>query len=90
MFGFVVLPITFLGGTYYQWTKLSPVKIGSIPVVAGARADQPVDLRQRRATGGCHQTRRTCTSTSCTRRCSVFCAVFLTLGIRGFKRRVLA
>ena len=29
MFGFVVLPLTFLGGTYYQWTRLSPVKIGS-------------------------------------------------------------
>ncbi len=28
MFGFVILPITFLGGTYYQWTKLAPVKIG--------------------------------------------------------------
>ena len=28
MFGFVVLPLTFLGGTYYQWTRLSPVKIG--------------------------------------------------------------
>jgi ABC-2 type transport system permease protein len=28
MFGFVILPITFLGGTYYQWTRLSPVKIG--------------------------------------------------------------
>jgi ABC-2 type transport system permease protein len=29
MFGFVVLPITFLGGTYYEWTKLAPVQIGS-------------------------------------------------------------
>ena len=28
MFGFVVLPITFLGGTYYQWTRLAPVEIG--------------------------------------------------------------
>jgi len=28
MFGFVVLPITFLGGTYYQWTRLAPVKLG--------------------------------------------------------------
>jgi len=28
MFGFVVLPITFLGGTYYQWDRLSPVKVG--------------------------------------------------------------
>jgi ABC-2 type transport system permease protein len=30
MFGFVVLPLTFLGGTYYQWTKLSPVQVGGI------------------------------------------------------------
>jgi ABC-2 type transport system permease protein len=29
MFGFVVLPITFLGGTYYEWTRLGPVKVGS-------------------------------------------------------------
>ncbi len=28
MFGFIVLPITFLGGTYYEWSRLAPVKIG--------------------------------------------------------------
>jgi ABC-2 type transport system permease protein len=28
MFGFIILPITFLGGTYYPWTHLAPVKIG--------------------------------------------------------------
>ena len=28
MFGFIILPVTFLGGTYYQWTRLSPVKVG--------------------------------------------------------------
>lgn len=28
MFGFIILPITFLGGTYYQWTRLAPVRIG--------------------------------------------------------------
>ncbi|MDD5191423.1 MAG: ABC transporter permease [Dehalococcoidales bacterium] len=28
MFGFIVLPLTFLGGTYYPWTTLSAVKIG--------------------------------------------------------------
>jgi ABC-2 type transport system permease protein len=28
MFGFIILPITFLGGTYYGWTRLAPVKIG--------------------------------------------------------------
>ena len=30
MFGFVVLPLTFLGGTYYQWTRLAPVQVGGI------------------------------------------------------------
>jgi ABC-2 type transport system permease protein len=28
MFGFIILPITFLGGTYYEWTRLAPVTIG--------------------------------------------------------------
>jgi ABC-2 type transport system permease protein len=28
MFGFIILPITFLGGTYYSWTKLAPVEVG--------------------------------------------------------------
>ena len=31
MFGIVILPLTFLGGTYYAWTTLEPVKVGSIP-----------------------------------------------------------
>ncbi len=30
MFGFVVLPLTFLGGTYYQWTRLAPVQLDGI------------------------------------------------------------
>lgn len=29
MFGVVVIPMTFLGGTYYAWTSLAPVKLGS-------------------------------------------------------------
>ncbi len=28
MFGFIILPVTFLGGTYYEWTRLSPIKVG--------------------------------------------------------------
>jgi len=27
MFGFIILPITFLGGTYYSWTKLASVTL---------------------------------------------------------------
>lgn len=28
MFGFIVLPLTFLGGTYYPWTTLAAIKVG--------------------------------------------------------------
>jgi ABC-2 type transport system permease protein len=28
MFGFIILPITFLGGTYYEWSRLAPVTLG--------------------------------------------------------------
>ena len=31
MFGFIILPITFLGGTYYEWSRLAPVTIGGWP-----------------------------------------------------------
>ena len=27
MFGFIVLPLTFLGGTYYAWSSLAPVQV---------------------------------------------------------------
>jgi len=30
MFGFIILPITFLGGTYYSWTKLAPVTVDGV------------------------------------------------------------
>ncbi len=30
LFGIVILPMTFLGGTYYSWTTLAPVQVGSI------------------------------------------------------------
>jgi ABC-2 type transport system permease protein len=31
MFGFIVLPITFLGGTYYPWTALGAIKVRGFP-----------------------------------------------------------
>ncbi|MDQ6784595.1 MAG: ABC transporter permease [Actinomycetota bacterium] len=31
MFGFIVLPMTFLGGTYYTWTSLHHVQVAGIP-----------------------------------------------------------
>jgi ABC-2 type transport system permease protein len=29
LFAMIILPMTFLGGTYYSWTTLAPVKIGA-------------------------------------------------------------
>src|SRR4051795_6761950 len=31
MFGIIILPLTFLGGTYYAWTALEPVKAAGFP-----------------------------------------------------------
>ena len=31
LFGIIVLPLTFLGCTYYSWTSLNPIKVGNVP-----------------------------------------------------------
>ena len=55
MFGFVVLPITFLGGTYYQWTRLAPVKVGGWHWLQTVVLDQPAHLRERGDAGRLHR-----------------------------------
>jgi ABC-2 type transport system permease protein len=55
MFGFVILPITFLGGTYYEWTRLAPVKIGAWHWLQTIVLDQSADLRERGHARGLHQ-----------------------------------
>jgi ABC-2 type transport system permease protein len=88
MFGFVVLPLTFLGGTYYQWTKLAPVQVGGIHwlqiivlvnpliyVAEGMRAAlTPIPHMSLWAVYPV---------------LVAFCAGFLTLGLRSFRKRVL-
>jgi ABC-2 type transport system permease protein len=88
MFGFVVLPLTFLGGTYYQWTRLSPVTVDGfhwlqtlvlinplIYVAEGMRAG---------LTGASHMHLYIIYPVLIG-----FCAVFLAVGLRNFRRRVL-
>jgi ABC-2 type transport system permease protein len=88
VFGFVVLPLTFLGGTDYQWTKLSPVEVYGIHwlqilvlvnplvyVAEGMRAG---------LTEASHMPLYVIYPVL-----AGFCAVFLTLGLRNFRRRVL-
>ena len=89
MFGFIVLPITFLGGTYYQWTKLSPVHIGSFHWLQVLVLVNPLIY----VTEGM---RAALTESSHMHlyvvypMLSAFFVVFLTLGLRNFRRRVLA
>jgi ABC-2 type transport system permease protein len=88
MFGFVVLPITFLGGTYYQWTRLAPVRIGGFHWLQSLVLVNPLIYVAEGLRAGF-------TETSHMHLYVIypvviaFCALFLTLGIRGFRRRVL-
>jgi ABC-2 type transport system permease protein len=89
MFGFVVLPLTFLGGTYYQWTRLSPVQLAGVHwlqilvlinpliyVTEGMRAG---------LTEASHMPLYVIYPVLV-----AFCATFLALGLRSFRRRVLS
>jgi ABC-2 type transport system permease protein len=89
MFGFVVLPLTFLGGTYYQWTRLSPVQVGGIHWLQIVVLVNPLIYVNEGMRAGL-------THASHMHLYIVypvligFCATFLTLGLRKFRGRVLS
>jgi ABC-2 type transport system permease protein len=87
MFGIVVLPITFLGGAYYQWTKLAPVQIGGFHWLQTLVLVNPLTYVGEGMRAGF-------THASHLHLYVVypvmlgFCALFLSLGLRSFRRRV--
>jgi ABC-2 type transport system permease protein len=89
MFGFVVLPLTFLGGTYYQWTRLAPVQVDGIHWLQIVVLVNPLIYVAEGMRAGL-------TNISHMPLYAVypvlvgFCAVFLTLGLHNFRRRVLS
>ena len=89
MFGFVVLPITFLGGTYYQWTRLRPVKVGGFHWLQTLVLVNPLIYVNEGLRAGL-------TNVSHMHLYIVypvmlgFCVLFLALGIHGFRKRVLS
>ena len=89
MFGFVVLPITFLGGTYYQWTRLAPVEVGTwhwLQILVLINPLIYVNEGMRAAfTSVPHMHLYVVYPVLCG-----FCAVFLWIGLRNFRRRVLS
>ncbi|SEL49518.1 ABC transporter permease [Streptacidiphilus jiangxiensis] len=89
MFGFVVLPLVFLGGTYYQWTRLGAVNAGGfhwlqvlvlvnplIYIAEGMRAG---------LTDAAHMPLVAVYPVLVG-----FCVLFLSMGLRNFRRRVLS
>jgi ABC-2 type transport system permease protein len=89
MFGFVVLPLTFLGGTYYQWTRLAPVQADGVHWLQIIVLVNPLIYVNEGLRAGL-------THASHMHLYIVypvligFCAMFLTLGLRRFRGRVLA
>ncbi len=89
MFGFVVLPITFLGGTYYQWTRLASVKLGTVHWLQILVLINPLIYVNEGA-------RAAFTDAAHMHLYIIypvlvgFCALFLSLGLRNFRRRVLS
>ena len=89
MFGFVILPLVFLGGTYYQWTKLSLVEVGGFHWLQVLVLVNPLIYIS-------EGMRAAFTDISHMHLWVVypvlvlFCAIFLGLGLRNFRRRVLS
>jgi ABC-2 type transport system permease protein len=88
MFGFVVLPLTFLGGTYYQWTRLAPVKVAGFPWLQTLVLINPLiyvaEGMRAGLTDASHMPLYAIYPVLL-----AFCVGFLALGLRNFRRRVL-
>ena len=88
MFGVIVLPMTFLGGTYYAWTTLGAVKVGGFSWLQTLVLFNPLIY----VTEGFRAalTRSTHMHLYVIYPVLVgFCALFLWQGVAGFRRRVL-
>jgi ABC-2 type transport system permease protein len=89
LFGVVVLPMTFLGGTYYPWTRLGGVEVGGFKWLQTLVLINPLIY----ITEGFRAALTRSTHMHLYVVYPVllaFTAFFLWLGIRGFKKRVLS
>ncbi len=89
MFGFVVLPLTFLGGTYYQWTRLAPVQVAGVHWLQIVVLINPlIYINEGLRAGLTHAAHMHLYIVYPV--LIGFCAAFLTLGLSNFRRRVLS
>ena len=89
MFGFIVLPITFLGGTYYPWTTLAAIKVGGFPWLQALVCINPLiyvtEGFRAALTQAPHMALYVIYPVLLT-----LCVLFFWLGIQGFNKRVLS
>ena len=88
MFGFIVLPLTFLGGTYYPWTSLAAIKVGGFPWLQALVCINPLIY----VTEGFRAALTTAPHMALFAIYPVLvalCALLLWIGIKGFYNRVL-
>jgi ABC-2 type transport system permease protein len=89
MFGFIVLPITFLGGTYYPWTSLAAIKVGGFPWLQALVCINPLIY----VTEGFRAALTTAPHMHLYVIYAVlvaFCILFLWAGCKGFRNRVIS
>jgi len=89
MFGFVVLPLTFLGGTYYQWTRLAPVQADGVHWLQILVLINPLIYINEGMRAGLTQASHMHLYVVYPVLIG-FCVAFLTLGLRKFSGRVLS
>jgi ABC-2 type transport system permease protein len=89
MFGFIVLPLTFLGGTYYPWTMLAAIKVGGFSWLQALVCVNPLIY----VTEGFRAALTTAPHMPLYVIYPVlvaFCVLFLWVGCRGFHKRVIS
>ncbi len=89
LFALVILPMTFLGGVYYSWTTLNAVKVGTFPWLQTLVTINPLIY----ITEGFRAALTTAPHMHLYVIYPVligFTALFLRLGIGGFRKRVLS
>ena len=88
LFGIIILPLTFLGGTYYAWTTLAPVTIGGFHWLQILVLVNPLiyinEGFRAALTSSPHMTLWAVYPALIG-----FCALFLWAGTRNFRRRVV-
>jgi len=88
MFGFVVIPLIFLGGTYYQWTRLTAIEVGGVSWLKILVLVNPlIYLNEGLRAGLTHAQHMPLYVVYPV--LIAFGVVFWTIGLRNFRRRVL-